>query len=343
MRGSVANALNAQRCMSLSIVSTVTREILNRDKHKIINLKGMMVGNPYVDPYTNTMTMFEAWYHHGLLPRPLYNQFTRKCSNPNAYTNGKCHDYILDMYRARGKGINMYALNFPVCVTTDEKNGENAGEKRKRRDRQLLSNEESSSANSIMISAQATHLMNSTLNAMSEVNAKYNDPPFLTPGDHCFPCAEQNLIRYLNRPAVVRAIHAKPDALPWTACSSKVNYSKKDYLSIQKKVYSTLLDTMNDGSINLDMLIYSGDDDSVCSLAGTQTWIWDLGIKPKKYWEPWVVANQTAGYLTRFRIKNKKSSFVFATVHGAGHEVPSYMPREALELFRRYLQQDWKV
>jgi hypothetical protein len=37
---------------------------------------------------------------------------------------------------------------------------------------------------------------------------------------------------------------------------------------------------MND-SVNLHMLVFSGDDDSVCSLAGTQMWIWDLGVKAK--------------------------------------------------------------
>ena len=84
---------------------------------------------------------------------------------------------------------------------------------------------------------------------------------------------------------------------------------------------------------------------SVCSLPGTQAWIWDLGVRAKTshYWKPWEASNQTAGYVSRFHLNHnhKESSFVFATVHGAGHEVPSYRPKEALELFRKYLQQDW--
>jgi hypothetical protein len=328
---------------------------VNRDIHKSINFKGMMVGNPYVDPYTNTVTMFQAWYNRGLLPWPLYDKFNRKCRDPRRYMSGECLDYMIDMYHIRGKGINIYALDFPVCVavsTTEQRDVRSHDARtlsegdRDPKGGQGLPDVFVPPGNDAVISAQATHLINSTMNAVSQgTSSESNDPPFLNEGDHYYPCAEQALIRYLNRPDVVQAIHANPDTLPWTACSNKVDYSKKDYTIPQTKVYSTLLSTMDDGSVDLDMLIFSGDDDSVCSLAGTQNWIWDLGIKPDKdhYWQPWTVANQTAGYLTRFKIKNNKSSFVFATVHGAGHEVPSYMPREALDLFRRYLQQDWKL
>jgi hypothetical protein len=53
-------------------------------------------------------------------------------------------------------------------------------------------------------------------------------------------------------------------------------------------------------------------------------------------WQPWKVQNQTAGYLTKFYVSGR-GSFSFATVHGAGHEVPLYRPMEALELFKNYL------
>ena len=31
------------------------------------------------------------------------------------------------------------------------------------------------------------------------------------------------------------------------------------------------------GGYNLNILVYSGDDDSVCGTVGTQSWIWDMG------------------------------------------------------------------
>ena len=33
--------------------------------------------------------------------------------------------------------------------------------------------------------------------------------------------------------------------------------------------------------------------------------------------------------------------FAFLTVHGAGHEVPAYMPKVALDMWEKYLQGYW--
>jgi hypothetical protein len=46
------------------------------------------------------------------------------------------------------------------------------------------------------------------------------------------------------------------------------------------------------------------------------------------------VAGQTAGYITKW----KDVKFSLATVHGAGHEVPTYKPDIALYLFSEYLK-----
>jgi len=91
------------------------------------------------------------------------------------------------------------------------------------------------------------------------------------------------------------------------------------------------------------MLVMSGDDDSICSTGGTQFWIYDLGYDALKghLWQPWDVNGQTAGFVTHFDLGNPSSSFVFATVHGAGHEVPAYRPLEALELFKKFLSGEW--
>ena len=53
-------------------------------------------------------------------------------------------------------------------------------------------------------------------------------------------------------------------------------------------------------------------------------------------WQEYTVAQQTAGYITKW----KDTKFAFATVHGAGHEVPTYKPEIALNLFKMYLAGD---
>jgi hypothetical protein len=53
------------------------------------------------------------------------------------------------------------------------------------------------------------------------------------------------------------------------------------------------------------------------------------------------VNNQTAGYITEFDLGDTESSFIFVTVHGAGHEVPAYRPLEAFSLFKSYFSGKW--
>jgi carboxypeptidase C (cathepsin A) len=89
---------------------------------------------------------------------------------------------------------------------------------------------------------------------------------------------------------------------------------------------------------DLRVLVYSGDDDGVCGTIGTQQWIYDLGFPVDSLWTTWDVDGQTAGYITTFKTPYEKHSrFSFVTVHGAGHEVPTYKPKEALKLFEMYL------
>jgi len=90
-----------------------------------------------------------------------------------------------------------------------------------------------------------------------------------------------------------------------------------------------------DGGYKLNILVYSGDDDGVCATIGTQNWIWDLGYQTSgRIWTTYTVNDQTAGYFTSW--KNTKLGFL--TIHGAGHEVPTYQPEIALDMFSRYLK-----
>jgi carboxypeptidase C (cathepsin A) len=110
-----------------------------------------------------------------------------------------------------------------------------------------------------------------------------------------------------------------------------------DKMLPMEKYYRTILNSKTHP--NLRILVYSGDDDSVCGTVGTQRWIYDLGFSVDTLWSTWSVDGQTAGYITTFNTPfSKESRFAFMTVHGAGHEVPTYKPKEALDLFQKYLQ-----
>jgi carboxypeptidase C (cathepsin A) len=65
---------------------------------------------------------------------------------------------------------------------------------------------------------------------------------------------------------------------------------------------------------------------------------YDLGydVRTGHLWKTWYVDGQTAGFVTKFEVP-----LTFVTVHGAGHEVPAYKPKEALDLFQKYLDGTW--
>lgn len=67
---------------------------------------------------------------------------------------------------------------------------------------------------------------------------------------------------------------------------------------------------------------------------GTQAWIWDLGYTISGLpWQVYTYNQQTAGYLTQW----KSTKLAFLTIHGAGHEVPTYKPDVALDMWSKYL------
>ncbi len=55
-------------------------------------------------------------------------------------------------------------------------------------------------------------------------------------------------------------------------------------------------------------------------------------------WVQQVLNGQPVGYLAKF---DPSTKLAFLTVHGAGHEVPTYKPDVALDLFTKYLNGDY--
>ena len=91
---------------------------------------------------------------------------------------------------------------------------------------------------------------------------------------------------------------------------------------------------------SIRIMIYSGDDDSVCATLGTQQFIWDMGWTlaggDADSWQPW---KTNGGQVAGFRTKFKEASFV--TVHGAGHMVPATRPEQCLTMLDNFLNGTW--
>jgi carboxypeptidase C (cathepsin A) len=224
------------------------------------------------------------------------------------------------------RGLNPYALDYPVCV---EDAGTNAGRAKKhgRSQRTWLMNHILPS----IFTTEADEHGNYKLSA--EHNEKLNQIKKtigLQPVDGYEPCADDYMTSWLNQASVKAALHVKDD-IAWLDCSRTIRYKQADGHHDMTPIYKYLID----GKFGLNIVVYSGDNDDVCATSGTQSWIWDLGYKVAgKEWQAYTVNGQVGGYLTKWT----DTKFAFATVHGAGHEVPTYKPDVAMYLWDSYLK-----
>ena len=150
------------------------------------------------------------------------------------------------------------------------------------------------------------------------------------------PCEDLYSANYLNKMDVKVALHVHQDIV-WEECSGTTKYNLADKMLPMEKYYKTILNSKTHP--DLRVLVYSGDDDSVCGTIGTQRWIYDVGFTTSSLWDTWYNTDgQTAGFITKFKTPfTNASRFSFITVHYAGHEVPTYKPKDALELFEMYI------
>jgi carboxypeptidase C (cathepsin A) len=233
-----------------------------------------------------------------LLPKPLWDKYDANgCLNVEQQLNNSVCSTLMLNFMRKVGNLNPYALDYPVCLSQQQIMM-----------RQYLSREQ---------------IGETDYNSDSE-----NDIPYE-------PCEDEYSTAYLNRADVKAVIHVNED-IEWDECSRTTKYEMKDKMLPMEKYYKILLNSKTHPELRI--LVYSGDDDSVCGTIGTQKWIYDLGFPVTEDWSTWYVDGQTAGFKTKFKTPfSKDSRFSFITVHSAGHEVPTYKPKEALELFKMYL------
>ena len=264
-----------------------------------INFKGFAVGNPYTDYYSGIGAQMETYWGKQLLPKPLWdNYIDNGCTDPvQMFNNSVCSFLLLDFNKKIGN-LNPYALDYPVCIT------------------------------------EGSAALTSQQRRMQQFLFDYENPYILD--TEYQPCEDNYAANYLNKIDVKNSIHVKND-VQWEECSRTTKYNLADKMLPMEHYYKTILNSKTHPDLRI--LVYSGDDDGVCGTIGTQRWIYDLGFSVSSLWDTWFnVDGQTAGYITKFNTPfYEDSRFSLMTVHFAGHEVPTYKPKEALQLFQMYL------
>lgn len=149
-----------------------------------IRFKGFLVGNPWVDPFTNDVAQVRSFFQHGLISLPMMNDWLSKCSERATYDHNRCPKGISRM-RKNMKSVSPYALDYPIC-TENKVNLDDAA------------------------SSHVLHFLNQT--ATKDQYPRSNDlPRFLPPDVKYLPCAEQHFKVWLNQKVVQEALHVNID------------------------------------------------------------------------------------------------------------------------------------
>ncbi|XP_015067475.1 serine carboxypeptidase-like 45 [Solanum pennellii] len=145
-------------------------------------------------------------------------------------------------------------------------------------------------------------------------------------------CVEDEVVNYLNRKDVKRALHAELVGVHrWSVCSSILDYQLLDIEIPTISIIGTLIKE------RIPVLIYSGDQDSVVPLIGSRATVQQLArqmqLNTTVPYRVWFAGQQVGGWTHVY-----DNILSFATIRGASHEAPFSQPERSLVLFKSFLE-----
>ncbi|KAK6916474.1 Peptidase S10, serine carboxypeptidase [Dillenia turbinata] len=234
----------------------------------VINLKGIAIGNAWIDYETGWKGLYDYFWTHALISDEINKGINKYCnfSSPDTETK-ECHAYLDQIHT----GIYIYDIYASFC-----------------------------SPNASNIPSTSTF----------------------------DPCTDRYIAKYLNLPAVQKALHVDLTNLPypWESCNYYIN-------SIWNDMPLTVLPTIKElMASDIRVWIYSGDTDGRVPVTSTIESINKISPPVKTSWYPWYSQGEVGGYAVGYE------NLTFVTIRGAGHFVPSYQPARALTFFTSFLE-----
>ena len=298
-------------------VPTTAQAIVEHNARKLvrakINLQGILVGNAWTLPGADNAGIVQTWLGYNLIRAETGANVLKYCDLSNMLP--------IKERKLRGLG-DVAALDKIKC-------------------RWALANASMETGNidpydiyEALCQSSSTQSRFAFLSKLAESSAPLNmhARSVLAKMQDVNPCESEYAGKYLNTLDVQEAIHARH--VSWSECNMKINeaYSRTDFLASMLPVHKYLLDNA------IRVHIFSGDVDAVVPTHGSRNWIAAFegtgDIKETKSWAPWTDStSQVGGYEVQYG-----ESFIFTTVRGAGHMVPSTQPGRAYDLFTRFLK-----
>lgn len=301
-------------------VPTLASEVVKGNKEGLkpaLNLKGYLVGNGVADSMYDGNALVPFAHGMGLISDQLFENVTKVC-NGNFYDNFSpdCEEQMAKVSMDIDR-LNIYNILEPCYHGTS------------------LSTFDIKSLPSSLLQAGKTEKPLAVRKRMFGRAWPVRAPilPGIVPSwsqllaDVSVPCIDDRIATaWLNDPATRKAIHAKEESEigRWALCTGKLSFHHDAGSMISFHRNLTLS--------GYRALIYSGDLDLCVPFTGSEAWTRSLGYKVIDEWRAWISNDQVAGYTQRYA-----NDLTFLTIKGAGHTVPEYKPREALDFYSRFL------
>jgi cathepsin A (carboxypeptidase C) len=310
------------------------------DKDPELNLKGVAIGNGYLDASKLAESLVYFSYYHGLVGKTTWNDLSKYCCNGKPPARGQCK--FLDPNRGEdcskavltatdniiNSGINPYNL-YDRCYGQDKQNDQHSF---KNGNEQLISREHVDK--SLILSAfnvtgshkagskkfQRPGFGKSDFHVEFKIDQRLQSDP---------PCTDESVaVNYLNKPEVQQALHIPSGLAPFSTCSD-IQYTM--IYPGRPGGLAPQIRQLIDSPRKPTLLVYNGDVDLMCNFFGDEWFVDDLNREVVQDYVAWNTNNQVSGFVKYF------DRITFMTVKGSGHMVPTDKAAEALHMFEMFL------
>ncbi|XP_026388598.1 serine carboxypeptidase-like 2 isoform X2 [Papaver somniferum] len=285
-------------------VPVIVQHILdgNEAGHKpFINVKGIVLGNAVTEPTLEGNSKIPFVHGMGLISEELYESLKKTCEGE--YTNVSPSNTLCQ------RDLNSY-YQYILGINTV----------------QVLE----PACYSIIAPANSEKIT-TYRRSMSEKHSKWPIQMDQDPQSPVLACRSYGYLLssyWINNDTVREALHIRNGTVDnWKRC----NYG----LQFEPNLGSSFSYHVNLSKRGSRSLIYSGDHDMVVPHLGTQAWIRLLNYTIVDDWRSWWVDGEVAGYTRKY-----SNEMTFATVKGGGHTAPEYKPKEALAMFKRWIDSE---
>ncbi|VDM47375.1 unnamed protein product [Toxocara canis] len=296
-------------------VPTLTARIVDGMHDFHINLKGMALGNGYVNEMLNIDTSVRYAYGHGIIDEKIWNTLENECchgcidSCDFTQVTGHCARMVEDIFQFMWfGGLNPYDLYRDCDPSPDVNDVRMTALRKGLAPRALFANEPSKK--------QSIAEDDSVLTFVRRFASLYSGAPCLNDSD---------VVQYMNNDKVRDALHIPFNLPKWDICSDKVTTTyQKQYGDMAPFIKKIL-----DGHVRV--LLYYGDTDMACNFMMGQQFSANLKLKRLLNKTPYKFERQIAGFKTLYE------GLTFVTVRGAGHMAPQWRAPQMYYVIQQFL------